>query len=64
MMSEETLQAVRQRQRERQRKLVMQMMKSEKERDVAHDSRESERAGAAEAQRDAADALAQQIMII
>lgn len=65
---EETLQAVRQRQRDRQRKFVMQMMKAEKERDVAHDSGDSERAGVAEAQRrqmsDAADALAQQIMII
>lgn len=65
---QETLQAVRQRQRERQRRYVMQMMRAEKERDVAQESGESEKVESAEAQRrqmsDAADAIAQQIMII
>lgn len=64
----ETLQAVRQRQRDRQRRHVMHMMRAEKERDEADDAGDSEKFAAAEAQRrqmsDAADALAQQIMII
>lgn len=46
----------------------MQMMRAEKERDVAHEGGASDKAMAAEADRrqmsDAADALAQQIMII
>lgn len=65
---QETLQAVRQRQRERQRKYVMQMMRAEKERDVAQDAGDEDKATSADAQRrqmsDSADALAQQIMII
>lgn len=64
----ETLQAVRLRQRERQRRYIMQMMRAEKDHGLAHDAGDAEKAAAAEAHRqqmsDAADALAQQIMII
>lgn len=63
----ETLQAVRQRQREKQRHYVMQMMRAEKERDAARDAGDDDKSAAIEAERrqmsDAADALAQQIMI-
>lgn len=66
--TQETLQAVRVRQRERQRRYMMNMMRAEKERDVAHDAGDERRAAAAEAQRrqmsDAADVFAQQIDII
>lgn len=64
----ETLQAVRHRQREKQRQFVMQMMRAEKERDVAQEGSHTEKALAAEATRrrmsDSADSLAQQVMII
>lgn len=64
----ETLQAVRQRQRDKQRQFVMHMMRAEKDRDVARDQNDQHKSTTAEADRlrlsDAADALAQQIMII
>lgn len=66
--TQETLQAVRVRQRERQRRYMMNVMRVEKERDVAHDAGDERRATVAEAQRqqmsDAADAFTQQIEII